>query len=272
MDKRNRFPVMVKPLAIILLCAVALFANGQAFTDADLAWKGKLATPAAGGGGGGNITAHLWQDYEGALDASGLAANDNFTGGTWTVTGAGSSVGSSAQKAPWFTINTTTDTGSQGLIYDNNTGSGSIQFEPPNYPTTTNVFFMLRLTAQTDSATDAIFAWGETSTTDNICRLTQTRSGSTYTLKLQAGSTGATSSDVTVSINTWYGISVQIVRNGTCSLRVYTDTGTLVGSEVTVTGQDKNLWYHIAPGAAASSTGQREYDNYCLGNVFPLIP
>lgn len=256
----------MRTLFLLLLSASAAFAQ---LNISNPFYVAGVLKPSSGVG---NITATLWQTFESTLDASGLGSTDNATGGTWSVSGAGSSVGSAAQQAPWFTVNTTTDTGAQGLIRDNNTGSGSIQFEPPSYPTSTNIFLMFRVTAMTDGVTDVIAGWGESSTTDNICRFRATRSGSTYAVSLQQAQGATVSSDVTISVNTWYGASIYVVSGGTCTLRVYTTSGSAVGSEVSVAGQTRNFWYHIFPAPAGSSTGQREVDNYCLGTTYPLIP
>ena len=123
-----------------------------------------------------------------------------------------------------------------------------------------------------DGAADVIVGWGENISADNICRLVVARSGSSYALRLQQAAGATVSSDVTISVNTWYGVSIYVASGGTCALRVYTTSGSAVGSEVTVAGQTRNFFYHIFNGLSGSTTGQREIDNYCLGTAYPLIP
>ena len=225
-------------------------------------------------GAASNLTVDLWQTFESTLDAGGLAATDNTVlSVTWTVTGVGKSMNASAQQTMLSTVNTVSDTGTQGMVVDNNTGSGSIQLEITGGGTSETIGFWLNVTALTDATETIVYAAGETATADSIVQVSTKRSGSTYTLHID--NTTAESSTITISAATWYWVTAKVVRNGTCLLRVYSTSGTQVGSEVSVTGQLKSFFYHFFYGPSSSSTGERRVDNFVVdkdADTYPLLP
>lgn len=259
----------MKRFLILTLCLV-LPVSAQLPNPVQLA---ATVQPPATGGGGNNLVVDLWQDFEGALDAAGLEANDHNASATWTVTGVGKTVDAAAQMDMISTVGGVTDTGVQGLVMDNNTATGVIQCELSTAPTTQTVGFWFRSTAMTDGGSDPIYSAGETSTTDAIIRFRMNRSGSTYTVHLFNGT--STSGTVTISINTAYWATLKVVRNGTCLMQIYDTGGSQVGSEQSLTGQDRQFFYHLFPGAAFSSTGARHVDNFVIdqdGATYPLGP
>lgn len=257
---------MKRFISIFTLLAFAPFALGVLFIQ-----PSRFTTAA-----GGDITVQLWQTFEGALDASGLAANDNHASATWTVTGDGKTVETVAERATVSTVNTVADSGTQGLQVVNSTGTGSVRVDTTNYATTQSVGFWFRVTALTDSTYAVGYAAGEGILSGTaIITLRMSRSGSAYTILLHQPTTPADSGTVSVSIDTWYWISIKVVRNGTCLLRVYDTSSALVGSEQSLAGSDYNFWYHYFPGASGSATGNYYIDDFVINNdtaPFPLGP
>ena len=75
---------------------------------------------------------------------------------------------------------------------------------------------------------------------NTTCRILYDRSGGDPIINLA----GATSSGtISLSLATWYWITVKAVVNSTCTLRVYDTSENLVGSEQTCTGKNNNWRY-----------------------------
>ena len=182
---------------------------------------------------GNNITADLWQTFEGALDATGLQANDNHASATWTVDNGASllSIHADAERATVSTVNTVADTGSTGLkrVFtstaanfltvnlgtDYSTVSFGVWFQFSENPGNNHVLFQAQNNTGSDAIPEAITL----------------RSSTRY---LGWGTTG-NSVGTAMSSATWYWVTVQVVQNSTCTLRVYNDAGSQVGSDATGT-------------------------------------
>ena len=182
---------------------------------------------------GNNITADLWQTFEGALDATGLQANDNHASATWTVDNAASllSIHANAERATVSTVNTVSDTGSTGLkrVYtstalggltvnlgtDYSAVSFGVWFKFSENPSVNHTLFQ----AQNNGGSGAI--------PDSIAFRYSTR-------YLGWGSAG-NSIGTALSAATWYWVTVHVVQNGTCTIQVYNEAGTKIGSDATGT-------------------------------------
>lgn len=221
-----------------------------------------------------NITVDLWQTFEfdTPADATKLNAADSFTGGVWAVSGT-HSISTDAEQATLSTFNSTADTGNtRGIIFDHNE-NGRIYVDLNTYPTTQSAGFWFKVTALDDGAFFYLYGLGEGTSpgTSNIVNVQVIRSGAAYTALLKSASD---SSAITISANTRYWATVQTVKNGTCSLSIYSTSGSQVGSTVTVAGRDLATYYHSL-GFSNSSTGVTHIDDFVIDKTdgtFPLGP
>lgn len=226
---------------------------------------------------GGNITADLWQTFEGGtLDASTLQANDNNATALWTVTGAGKDTNSSAERATFSTVNSVSDTGTLGCRRDNSTATGSVLCDLNIAEVATqSVGFWFQVTALDDGTYSRIIGFGEGSGGTLIVGMSIDRAGANYTAKLYNTGAGS-SSTITISAATWYWATLKVVVNGTCLLRVYNTSGSLVGSEQSLTGDNYHFYYHGMPiSASTSGTGSTYMDDFVINKTtaaFPLGP
>lgn len=224
-----------------------------------------------GGGGVGDITVDLHQTFEFAtVDQTSLEANDNNVAAVWSVIGTPPTTNVSAEKATISDVNGVSDAGTLGLVVDNDVG-GTPRLDLFTYPDTQSVGFWVK-TAPTNNTYVPIYSVGEGGgESSSICyvRCTNTSSVLAFTI---TGTT--TSSDVVVSTGTWYWITVRFTKNGDCKLRVYNDSGSLVGSEQTVTGNNLNPYYHGLGGAGTSAISSL-FDDFVVNYStapFPLGP
>lgn len=229
--------------------------------------------------GASNITADLWQTFEGALTQGGLQDNDHHGSALWTVSGAGKSVDAASQFTLLSTVNSLTDTGAQGLLVDNNTGTGEVKLDLNisfPYPTTQSVGFEFEISTLTDGTYTFPYVIGETGGSGGaIIRVKVSRSGSTYSLYLNEPTTPTDSGAVVISTGTRYKVRIKVVSGGTCLLRVYDAAGALIGSEQSVTGGNFRTDYHQFLAQSASSTGVYRLDNFLVDYTtatFPLGP
>lgn len=228
----------------------------------------KYNTVASSGGVVGNMVAGLWQTFEFATVTVGnLAANDNNASAVWTIVGTTPTTSATGERATISTVNSTADTGTLGLAVDNNTG-GSLKLDLLTYPTTQSVGFWVK-TAPTNGTYNPIYSLGETGGEgSSICYVRCTNTAGTLSFTL-TGST--TSAGVTVSSGTFYWLTLKIVKTGTCLLRVYDTTGSLVGSEQSVTGNTFNSFYH-GIGGGGTSIGTTYYDDLVIDYATAAFP
>jgi len=193
------------------------------------------------GGGGVNMTVDFWQSFESTIDSAGLDSTDHATGLTWTVVDASSrfSANATGQHTSPSTINTLTDSGTQGLKSDASGTNTEARYLYCTIGQTTNPvsigFFFFLPTLSVGLVGQAVYATFNGSAQVSLKIQTD---GSDNHVFLLSGATD--SSTVGVSGNAWYWVNILSVANGTCKLRIYDTSGVLQGSEVTCTGNNQN--------------------------------
>ncbi len=222
-----------------------------------------------------NFVVDGWQTFEGGtLDQTTLEANDNNATATWGVNGVSKDTHANAEKATLSLINAVADSGGLGTRRDHDLGTGTITLDLNAYPDTQSVGFWLQITALADGSSAFPAYWGDNNNDiDTICRLAVSRSGGTYSASI--GNSGGSSSSITISPAAFYWVTVKIVKNGTCLMRIYDASGVQVGSEVSVAGQNVSFFYHRLGANSSSNIGFTYIDDYIWDKTdatFPLGP
>lgn len=223
----------------------------------------------------------VWQDFEfDTLSQANLESRDHSPAVTWSLIGTTSrfSMSTDAQQTSPSTINLWTDTGTRGVRNDlNATASGSFGITLSNQVVGQSVGFWLR-TANLAAATSARIFYTTEQTPNNLCvGLEQRNTAGQQELYIR-NNAGTLSSMVNVTADTWYWVSLYAIRNATCRLEVYDTTGSLVGAQVTVTGNNTsigNLRFGSASNYTAQAAGVYHYiDNFVweYDGYYPLKP
>lgn len=236
-----------------------------------------------GGSGGGNIVADFWQTFELNADctASELDKSDGVAGANWDTTVDSQAKlnchDTAASKAPLSTINSSADSGTHGLSVDlSGSAAARIVFFSPAMHDNASVGFWFH--------TPSGFGNG-----DIMNMFIMRDYSASYTATLYWGaldgnatrsfdwSTGG-SGRIATSANTWYWVTLQYVRNATCSLSIYDASGNQVGASSTHASfgdfQIGNWdWGSISATTVAGATVM--YDNLVINWTtapFPLGP
>lgn len=182
-------------------------------------------------------TVDLWEDFEDALGAGWTAADPDTN----------LSLAAGAAYA-----------GAQGFRMDQNGASGTPDAAYESYNTGAertdlSVGFWYRGPAYTGDPENAIiFNWGNSNGGTTNVRAYWRKASGVYRLAIRGT---AFSTGVTVSTATWYWVTIDLNKNGTCTLRVYDTTGTQVGSDDTCTANNSACNYLIV---GATSVGARD--------------
>lgn len=178
----------------------------------------------------------VWQDFEfSTVDQASLEANDHNPSLTWNLTGTTSrfTTQTAGQQTMPSTLNFQTDSGTRGLRYDiNATASGHIGVTFTNTTQGLAYGFWFK-SANLASGTTNQFAFNSESTVNHdVLNLKQTNVAGQQKIQF----VGQTTATIDISADTWYWVSVWAIRGGALdtgtfsTLRVYTTTGSLVGT------------------------------------------
>lgn len=216
----------------------------------------------------GIIVADLWQVFSNAaLSTTNLNNEDSIATGTWTLspsTPTTLSTSTSGQQAFSGQINSTTDTSTRGLAMSMTSGSA----ETIGYawgtgqgtnPTSFGFWFKMPSSLPGESVVPIFNTYGNS---EYVIRVGLYNDGANNTFRIR-GNGSWTDTTATVSTNTWYRIAVISQAGNTCSLSVYTTSGTKVGDTITVTANDSTQ-AGFSVGADASfgtGTGSAYWDN-----------
>lgn len=96
----------------------------------------------------------------------------------------------------------------------------------------------MRAGATTANYSVAISGWGDNASTYNLRIYLNRETGPVYSLKLRG--TGYSANVKTISADTWYWVTVDCVKNGTCTLRVFGTDASEVSAASSVTATANN--------------------------------
>jgi hypothetical protein len=229
-----------------------------------------------------NITADFWMTFESNADctATELDKSDGVAGANWDATLDTESkltcTSTSADYLLTTKVNSTSDTGTKGMLVDlSGSATAAIVWYQPSARTSYSTGFWYKTPSQQN------FNWTafhNTSNTDGTsyavgCGDVYGAGGGAFVIGFAGVGSG-----ITVSANTSYWVTVKWVRNGTCSLAVYTDdVGTSqVGSTITRTAADFSFQYSRwgCIGAYTVAGATSHIDNIVMDwtdATFPLI-
>ena len=225
-----------------------------------------------------NFNATMWQDFEfGTVSTGNLDAHDHTSSGSWTLSdGAGNfSTSTSGQFTSLSTINSTTDTGTNGLAYNYTAGSASYLYWNGAWGSAAgSLGFWYKIPTFTGNfgAFDFASVWSGSRTIS----LDIKRVSGVVTVYLSSDSDGATSSALTEG--NWYYFTMLFQRSATCSCNIYTSSGTAIATQpASVTGraQDANLAIvGVVNGTPPAQAVTAYYDNFVADSsaTFPLGP
>jgi hypothetical protein len=198
---------------------------------------------AVAGASAPSITVDMWQDFEfdGAVSAASLNANDHTAAGSWSVSANQSSVWTtvSDEKTTTSSINSTADTGTRGLRRSfTNAATSYVQYTLPAVKTNVSVGFWYRApnTPAWAGGNKLVYAYPTVSV-----KFTQQGTASQPKIVLgYGGSEGTASSALTP--NSWYWVTAKFVKGGTCSCTVYDSTGAAIATQPgNVTSLNNNI-------------------------------
>lgn len=198
--------------------------------------KNAAATP--------DLTADMWETFEfDYATTNNLKLNDNSAIGGWVTNGIYAMV-NSGEKALLSTVNGQSDSTHTNGISRTFGATG-----------TTNAYFDLG-SGNTKAACSVSFWWKFTGTPTASKRIAVAgaASGSEYPRLDFQYNTGyvlfsgnANTNGTALTAGNWYWISIKYVQNGTCTARVFNDSGTQVGSDVTETALNSAFRYFHIP-------------------------
>ena len=263
-----------------ILLALLISAVG-AFAQADYSTLLLLSNSQTSGT---NFTVDVWETFDftataGNVTTTLLEANDNYATTGYTFVSDSQTKMSTSTSGEQALINRpggVTDAGTRGLAIDLTSLSASSYawFTSPSDTNTVSVGFWFKTATITDTRTYEL-ALFQNSGSDFCMSLNFRNDAGTYKLR-QTTSDG--NSDVNVSADTWYWLTAQYVRNGTCSFSVYTTAGSLV-SAVTKTDSNNRVFsrirFGISSAPAATDSVTLYYDDLLIvwnGALFPLGP
>ncbi len=162
-----------------------------------------------------DFTYDIYEDFEDALSAS------------WVETDTESLIDPNDASAKYY--------GAKGCsISLNNTAVCYVGYQDAER--TLSVGFWFYASALPSNAAFSFFCWGRDQTatgTYNIKAYYVRATGPIYTIKLR-GAEGAYSGAITLTGDTWYWCTINMVKNATSTLRVYGTDKAQVGTDVTV--------------------------------------
>lgn len=268
-------------MRIILLFFLCGVTSLRSIAQADYSTLLLLAPSAAAGT---PITVDVWETFNftataGNVTTTLLEANDNYTPTGYTFVSDSQTKMSTETAGEQATISWpggVQDTGSRGLAIDLTSLSASSYawFTSPSDTNIVSVGFWFKTATITDTHTYEIARF-ENSGSDLCMSINYRNDAGVY--KIRQFTSGGTS-DVTVSVDTWYWITAQYSRNTTCSMSVYNSAGTLVSA---VTNADYNnrvfrrIRLGISTAPAATDSVSLYYDDLLIlwnGAAFPLGP
>ncbi len=193
--------------------------------------------------GGSNFVADLWQNFEfdtpvnqAAWDTA-LEANDSSSL-LWSVSSDVTllSTGTSGEQATVSTVNSTEDTGTRGVArvytsslvnnFEFNTGADKTE-------ASFGMWFKYSGTTSLNKIFFRVFNAGGSGVAD-VRLLTSSK-------YIQIDSTTTANNGAALSADTFYWITLKAVRNGTSLLSVYDTSGSLVGSEASITSANNAI-------------------------------
>lgn len=228
-----------------------------------------------------NVTVDMWQTFEFTNPTTAnLDANDNTSTGAWITNDSSLliSISTSGERALFGTINGSTDTGhTRGLL--------------KSYTANDFAYVQYDLGAGNTKSTISVGAWVKyVGTTLNVDKtLFEVASASTVVASVvirgnligpakRVGFLNGTDTTTALTSDVFYWVTAQITRNGTCYVKVYDTTGTLVGTEATVTGADQAIRY-VSLGKITSDTADNSvlvyWDDFVIDwtdATYPLGP
>lgn len=169
--------------------------------------------------GGANILADLWEPFETVP-----------SGGNWSSDGSAQfSASTSGEKTLTSTVNSVADTGTNGLLRTLTTSSvtNDLIYNIGSDQSTLNGGFWFMFHTDPNRNHYLLRLLNNGGSDVNGIRLTTSKT---------IGEDGGTTNGSALSADTWYWIAFQAVQSTSFKVSVYTDTGTLVGSEITVAG------------------------------------
>lgn len=232
-------------------------------------------------GGGSGITVDLWQDFEIAslsnANLNGSDHNAGFSGWNYTDASARMSISASAQQTAPHQINSTTDTGANGLASDTTTGHLEARYIYANIAkgaAAVSVGVWIKMPASIGTGIGQqplFFMYGGGSV---VAQMSIGTSGTTPVAFIEAASA---SSGITLALNNWYWFTTNFQQNSTCSLAVYNTSSVQVGSTVTTPGRNDTSSL-VVLGNFNPYTGYNctwFYDNLVIdytNHTFPIVP
>lgn len=195
-----------------------------------------------------SLTADLWQTFEfDTLDATALASNDGASGGTWSVSDAGSKLSTSVsgERAMTSAVNGVSDTGTRGLARA--LGGGVTAQVDYAFSAAKNGFsaglWVKTVALGSFSLGWQVLAWGDTQGGGGFAKvLAQMRNQGTGAAELAS---------VGITEGNWYFLAVKFARNAASTASVYDTTGALVGTH-SFTGFDSDATFIRLGGTADS--------------------
>lgn len=220
------------------------------------------------------VVATVWQSFEfaGTVDATALQGSDHSPSATWAVIGTRMTTSTSGQMTNPVPVNFIDDTGTRGLAFDlGATAASSIELTTAA-ATVRETYFVWAKFPTIASGTTNTVQYSDDAVITHLLQKTVLRNTAGVLSLEMVGAT--TSSTLTISANTAYLLSYDLLRNAACTLYVYDSTGALVGS-VSCTGANRSL-LRFALGTDAVSTAQAGltvyFDNMCSDSVAGVIP
>jgi hypothetical protein len=195
-----------------------------------------------------DVEVDVWQTFEGPITSAGLAATDNsatYTSSNWFVTDASGHLSADAAAEYTFggTVNSTADSGTNGLVYSV-TGEagepGRIEFFfPPGFDEASFGFWM-----KVPAALEGSFCENDQWRSEGVLatRLLHVKVRGDPNLGLFAFTPEQNySSGISIEADTWYWCTIKFTRNVSpdgWQVRLYDEDGNQVGSEQTRISSD----------------------------------
>lgn len=229
-----------------------------------------------------SITVDLWQTFEfDTLNTTNLAANDNCADGTWAIDDAVSklSTSTSGERATIEAINATADSGTRGLKYVNDSvyDPAHLLYDWASAKSNLSLGFWFKAPTAFLGVYDehdlcvVRNSYGERGPWIKCC------DANAVTIKLFTPEQNY-SAGISISVNTWYWITLKVVKNDKSYLRVYDTSSAQVGSEVNRTMSNRDsygLEFGSVIGGARDNGGTFYYDDLIIDwtdATFPLGP
>ena len=237
-----------------------------------------------GGAACDSITANMWQTFEfsdpadAASWATPLAANDNVADGAWSVVDASNklAISTDGETALLSCPGAVADTGTRGIAFDVSGGLVAyIRYIPASAKDAVSFGWWYKTPNMTGNTYSNVRMFDVYGTSAMITRI-RTNTGGDADNPLIIADVGGDTTGITVANSTWYWITYDFVRNGTCTISVYDTAGALVDSNSgTAVDQPASEWFWGQVDAYSDITTTAYYDDLVADwtdQTFPLGP